>query len=259
MALGINNSVQMSTGKSQSQTTYSTRAQREIDELTQYLNKLKAKQETEAATVEISEEGRAKFDIGSAIMGEPSEVSDKYGYESELDAVSSDFATPFKRFIIGRTAGTGIDYKNIDYSIIDKLNAKYDEMKKSITDNYSGETAEKRLSALDKAFENVYQKNIIKPVQAQIDSVAQFNSEEYLEFVAWANKNTTSIADSNKQFSSRMSKVQNDVAQLKNAGIGQYLNAESTRKWLQRIVSSFIDVAGTSGQKAEYHSLYSAQ
>lgn len=181
------------------------------------------------------------------------EAEEDYGYQKVLDEVSNDFQVPFNKYLIGKYSGTGIDYANIDYSILDNLNAKYEELKDSILKEYTKEEAEKRIMSLNKALGNVYQENIIRPIYGHIDHLKTFFSEERMQFSAKVNHTTVSEAD--KATAKRVGELYDEITMFKDMGIGQYLYTDGTKKWLQSMVTSYIELKGTAEQKKEYFAM----
>ena len=168
-------------------------------------------------------------------------VSFKYGYDREFDAVSEKFKEAFSTIYIGMYAGSGIDYKNIDYGVVDRMAEMYERLKQDIEDSYTGAEKEDRLSELDRAFQKTYEDNIIKPIARQIDSAMSF----YKRFTSISGSSTYQLLEP----------VSKRLAILSKVDFSKWITDKDYMKdMLKGIVSSLIDITGTPGQKADYAS-----
>lgn len=227
------------------------------------------------AAVSISDEGRKLFNeegksgkwlsneelaeiFGEEITDENSTVKFRYGYDEELSSVSSSFKDAFSEYRIGKYAGTGIDYKNIDYSVVDKMLEKYTSLKQDIEASYTEDEKEQRLSELDKAFHKVFEDNIVSPIRGQIESAMSFNNRGTLVYISgsqeFINRYQSSAGEMNGTYK-LLEKVNDRLTSLSKQGISQWIAEGNLKNNLHSIVSSIINITGDSGQRAEYASM----
>ncbi len=227
------------------------------------------------AKVTISDAGRQLFDENGksgkwlsdeellekygALPKEEENVNFQYGYDKEFDSISSSFKNPFKKFITGRYAGTGIDYKNIDYSILDKMAEKYDELKQNIETNFSDEEKEQRLSELDLAYKTVFESNIVKPIQDQIENSMSFYNVGTLTSISGSQNFIDQYYTSEREMNAvykKLGKVNDDLNSMFEQNVSQWTAGKSNIKYgLMNVISSFIDITGTPDQKEEFLSM----
>jgi uncharacterized membrane protein len=222
--------------------------------------------------VSISDEGRKLFDengrsgtwlsdedlieMFGALPAEDTTVKFQYGYDTEFDDISSSFREPFKTFVIGKYAGTGIDYKNIDYDILNEMSDKYTELKQHIETNYTDDEKEQRLAELDLAYKTIYEKNIFDPIYKQLDSSMSFYRRGTLTSISGSKSFINSYYSNSTEMSGtykKLNSINDSLKELVNFSSIQLAdNVLNVKNSLVNIISSMIDITGTETQKEEY-------
>lgn len=227
------------------------------------------------AKVTISDAGRKLFDETGksgkwlsdeeliekygALPEEEEPIYFQYGYNEEFDSISSSFRNPFKKFITGRYAGTGIDYKNIDYVILDKMAEKYSELRQNVETNFTDVEKEQRLSELDLAYKTVFENNIVKPIRDQIENSMSFYNRGTLTSISGSQSFIDQYYTSEREMNATYKKlgdVNEDLNSIFKQNVSQWSSNKSNAKYhLINVISTFIDITGTSDQKKEFLSM----
>lgn len=209
----------------------------------------------EAATLFISSAGRT-----AALTKMESVSISTYGYDTEFDSISKSFKESVNTSSIGVSSGTGIDYKSLDYSVIDRMNEKYEELKSDIESNYTGEEQTDRLSELDRAYEAILKKNILNPVKSQVLSALTLYHRGGT--TVWHDYSSQSAVDALNNTNAQMNAVYEklkpageSMKALSSASLETWLNSDYMKNTLQDIISTLILNTGTSAQIKEYQSL----
>jgi hypothetical protein len=130
-------------------------------------------QRQRASALDVQEGGNMQtFSAGSIITEQDqyalkcgAVVESRYGYASQLDMVSRDYATA----IYNRNYNEAVSQ-----DIVAVINDKYKQLVDEIKNNYSGEEQEQRLNELSTNYDEIINHNIVKPLMhnLQFESMA---------------------------------------------------------------------------------------
>ena len=158
------------------------------------------------------------------------DIYDSEGYIDEFDKVSREYRDKMcaveenaryeiKGNLHRRRCDFHFAYIISPTETINAMEEKYQELKKGILENYTGEEQKKQLSALDKEFKIVMDKNVVRPIEDTINNnKAEFFLLEFFSKISDSKSHFGNITKGDiERFKSEIDKIKKQFEELKKS------------------------------------------
>jgi hypothetical protein len=137
--------------------------QKELEDYVAYLNSHTEKIDLIRDNKSITVTGGEPVDVNSPIVKAESE------YGETFNAATADFADFSGKITMGAYDKNDVSINDINLDAVDKLNSLYNSYKEKINSEYDGDERTQYIDALDRQYDEVFERNILKPIKSAYD------------------------------------------------------------------------------------------
>jgi hypothetical protein len=166
--------------------------QKELEDYVTYLNSHTEKIDLLRDNTSITVAGEEPVDVNSPIFKAESE------YGEVFNAVTADFADFGGKITMGAYDKNDVSINDINLDVVDKLNSLYDSYKEKINSEYDGDERTQYLDALDRQYDEMFEKNILGPIKSAYDLKLYYNkpdSEETMKSIQAASTDKSRLEE----------------------------------------------------------------
>jgi hypothetical protein len=166
--------------------------QKELEDYVAYINANTEKTDLLRDNTSITANGGEPVNVNSPLVKAESEYGEVFNY------ATADFADFGGKITMGAYDENDVSIDDINLDAVDKLNSLYDSYKEKINSEYDGDERTQYLDALDRQYNEAFERNILKPIKNAYDLKLYYNkpdSEETMSSIQVASTDKSRLED----------------------------------------------------------------
>jgi hypothetical protein len=166
--------------------------QKELEDYVAYINVNTEKTDLLRDNKSITASGGEPVNVNSPLVKAESEYGEAFNY------VTADFADFGGKITMGAYDKNDVSLDDINLDAVDKLNSLYDSYKEKINSEYDGDERTQYLDALDRQYDEVFERNILKPIKNAYDLKLYYykpDSEETMKSIQAASTDKSRLEE----------------------------------------------------------------